>query len=227
MATWELGYVGEDDAHFFRRVHGRWLNATNERYMLPADEDEVRVSSLSHIYSGRQIEQPRARSARNFTIVSSNSYSAARTTSVLCKRFSSTEDHVKCSIWVLAGALGEEFYLILLFTLVDQQGMYPQGDRNGRRVSTCGGDRSGSCTHSAQVGQLARSPALTSDHHPHLQDRPSKLHVRSDRCPGPLHSEPPDRFELYDLDEGDLPYPNNHFDLIHARSVHTGVRPTS
>jgi hypothetical protein len=35
---------------------------------------------------------------------------------------------------------------------------------------------------------------------------------------------PPPSFELCDLDQGELPYPENHFDLIHARSVHAGVR---
>ncbi|KAJ7581460.1 S-adenosyl-L-methionine-dependent methyltransferase [Mycena floridula] len=32
-------------------------------------------------------------------------------------------------------------------------------------------------------------------------------------------------FELYDLDsEASIPYPDGHFDLIHARSMHTGIR---
>ncbi|KAF8892535.1 S-adenosyl-L-methionine-dependent methyltransferase [Infundibulicybe gibba] len=30
-------------------------------------------------------------------------------------------------------------------------------------------------------------------------------------------------FELCDLDQWNIPYPDNHFDLIHARSMHTGI----
>ncbi len=37
-------------------------------------------------------------------------------------------------------------------------------------------------------------------------------------------SEPSDSFELCDLDQMPIPYPDNHFDFIHARSVHVGVR---
>lgn len=32
------------------------------------------------------------------------------------------------------------------------------------------------------------------------------------------------RFELCDLDDPNIPYPDNHFDLVHARSIHIGVR---
>ncbi|KAJ3563113.1 hypothetical protein NP233_g9153 [Leucocoprinus birnbaumii] len=32
------------------------------------------------------------------------------------------------------------------------------------------------------------------------------------------------RFELCDLDQIPIPYPDNHFDFIHARSLHTGIR---
>ncbi|KAF5380899.1 hypothetical protein D9615_004003 [Tricholomella constricta] len=31
-------------------------------------------------------------------------------------------------------------------------------------------------------------------------------------------------FELCDLDQWSIPYPDNHFDFIHARSIHTGIR---
>lgn len=40
----EVSYVGEDDSEFFTHIHGRKMNSMNQRYMLPADEDEVRVS---------------------------------------------------------------------------------------------------------------------------------------------------------------------------------------
>ncbi|KAF9265442.1 S-adenosyl-L-methionine-dependent methyltransferase [Marasmius fiardii PR-910] len=31
-------------------------------------------------------------------------------------------------------------------------------------------------------------------------------------------------FELYDLDQGPIPYPDGYFDFVHARSIHTGIR---
>jgi hypothetical protein len=46
-ALCETTYVGEDDTKYFRRTHGRTLNTMNERYMLPVDEDEVQVHSIS------------------------------------------------------------------------------------------------------------------------------------------------------------------------------------
>jgi hypothetical protein len=42
----DLLYVGEDDAQFFRRLHSRTLNALNPNYLLPADDDERRVSHI-------------------------------------------------------------------------------------------------------------------------------------------------------------------------------------
>lgn len=39
----QLTYVGEDDSEFFCQIHGRRFNALSSRYMLPADEEEVRV----------------------------------------------------------------------------------------------------------------------------------------------------------------------------------------
>ncbi|KAJ7668584.1 S-adenosyl-L-methionine-dependent methyltransferase [Mycena polygramma] len=32
------------------------------------------------------------------------------------------------------------------------------------------------------------------------------------------------RFEIWDVNTSDMPYENGHFDLIHARAVHTGIR---
>jgi hypothetical protein len=39
--------LGEDDADYFRFVHGRSLNALNTTYMLPVDEDEIKVNFVS------------------------------------------------------------------------------------------------------------------------------------------------------------------------------------
>lgn len=35
--------ISYDDAEYFKTVYGRTLNRLNPRYMLPADEDEVKV----------------------------------------------------------------------------------------------------------------------------------------------------------------------------------------
>lgn len=40
-------YVGEDDSGYFRTVHGRKLNALNSVYLLPVDEDAVKVPTKS------------------------------------------------------------------------------------------------------------------------------------------------------------------------------------
>ena len=40
----QITYVGEDDSQFFTEIHGRRFNALSQRYMLPADEEEIRVS---------------------------------------------------------------------------------------------------------------------------------------------------------------------------------------
>jgi hypothetical protein len=44
----QLTYVGEDDSKFFCQIHGRRFNALSSRYMLPADEEEVRVRLFPH-----------------------------------------------------------------------------------------------------------------------------------------------------------------------------------
>lgn len=36
-------YVGEDDSGYFRTLHGKKLNALNSVYLLPVDEDAVKV----------------------------------------------------------------------------------------------------------------------------------------------------------------------------------------
>jgi hypothetical protein len=40
----QITYVGENDSPFFTERHGRRFNALSQRYMLPADEEEIRVS---------------------------------------------------------------------------------------------------------------------------------------------------------------------------------------
>lgn len=43
----DVACVGDDDSAFFRTLHGRKLNSMNNRYMLPADEDELKVCGCS------------------------------------------------------------------------------------------------------------------------------------------------------------------------------------
>lgn len=43
----DLQYLGEDDSDYFRFIHGRSLNALNTTYMLPVDEDEIKVNFIS------------------------------------------------------------------------------------------------------------------------------------------------------------------------------------
>lgn len=40
----QVTYVGEDDSQFFTELYGRRLSALSQRYMLPADKEEIRVS---------------------------------------------------------------------------------------------------------------------------------------------------------------------------------------
>jgi hypothetical protein len=44
----------QEDAHFFQTLNGRSFNTLNQRYMLPADQDEVKVHSISTFYSALQ-----------------------------------------------------------------------------------------------------------------------------------------------------------------------------
>ncbi|KII83475.1 hypothetical protein PLICRDRAFT_180379 [Plicaturopsis crispa FD-325 SS-3] len=46
--VYEVDFVGSDDSALFRTVHGMRFNATNPRYMIPADEDARRRSYLLH-----------------------------------------------------------------------------------------------------------------------------------------------------------------------------------
>lgn len=43
----DVSFIGEDDSEYFRRLFDRTFNNLNTRYLLPADEDEVKVS-VSH-----------------------------------------------------------------------------------------------------------------------------------------------------------------------------------
>ncbi|KAF8831233.1 hypothetical protein HHX47_DHR1000588 [Lentinula edodes] len=43
----DVSFIGEDDSEYFRRLFDRTFNNLNTRYLLPADEDEVK--ELAHI----------------------------------------------------------------------------------------------------------------------------------------------------------------------------------
>ncbi|KAF8625789.1 hypothetical protein AX15_005177 [Amanita polypyramis BW_CC] len=54
---------------------------------------------------------------------------------------------------------------------------------------------------------------------------PSAEVIGIDLAPIQPRSVPPNcRFELCDLDRSSIPYPNEYFDMVHARSMHTGIR---
>ncbi|KAJ3999143.1 S-adenosyl-L-methionine-dependent methyltransferase [Lentinula boryana] len=44
----EVSFIGDDDSEYFRRLFDRTFNNLNTRYLLPADEDEVKRSELHH-----------------------------------------------------------------------------------------------------------------------------------------------------------------------------------
>jgi hypothetical protein len=39
----DVSFVGDDDSSYFRTVHGRSLNTLNTTYLLPVDQDEIKV----------------------------------------------------------------------------------------------------------------------------------------------------------------------------------------
>ncbi|KAJ8454848.1 hypothetical protein ONZ45_g19147 [Pleurotus djamor] len=137
----------DDSASFFRTLHGRSFNTLNTRYLLPADQDELKRYKLHHrmmqfVFSGKNYVGPVAE--------------------------------------VLHGG-------------------------HQRRVLDLGtGDGSWAID---------------------LADEFPKVEVIGvDLAPIQPRSVPPNcTFELCDLDQWNLPYPDNYFDLIHARSMHTGI----
>ncbi|RDB21118.1 Secondary metabolism regulator LAE1 [Hypsizygus marmoreus] len=55
-------------------------------------------------------------------------------------------------------------------------------------------------------------------------DFPRAEVIGIDLAPIQPRTVPPNcTFELCDLDQGSIPYPDSHFDFIHARSMHTGI----
>ncbi|GLB34900.1 putative methyltransferase [Lyophyllum shimeji] len=55
-------------------------------------------------------------------------------------------------------------------------------------------------------------------------DFPRAEVIGVDLAPIQPRTVPPNcTFELCDLDQRNIPYPDNHFDFIHARSIHTGI----
>lgn len=143
-------FVGEDASRYFTQLHGRRRNVLNERYMLPADEDEIRRYSYHHrilqfVCAGRNYVGP-----------------------------------------------------------VKEVLTYP-GVKHKRRV--------------LDVGTGGGLWAIE------MADEFPRVDVTGvDLAPIQPREVPPNcSFELCDLDGPELPYSNHAYDIIHARSMHTGI----
>lgn len=66
-------YVGDDDSAYFRTLHGRNLNALNSVYLLPVDEDEVKVTTILPLSLAFHLTT--ASSVQSFIIVYFSSFS--------------------------------------------------------------------------------------------------------------------------------------------------------
>ncbi|KIK96226.1 hypothetical protein PAXRUDRAFT_826169 [Paxillus rubicundulus Ve08.2h10] len=146
----EISYVGSDDSQFFKEIHGRKFNALSQRYMLPADEEEVRRSELQHkmlqfLFGGKNYVGP------------------------VKERLAPREGQERCRVLDLGTGGG--------FWAIDLADEFPE----------------------AEVIGVDLAP---------IQPR-----------------EVPENcfFELCDLDQWYLPYPSGHFDVVHARFMHTGI----
>ncbi|KIJ16935.1 hypothetical protein PAXINDRAFT_168378 [Paxillus involutus ATCC 200175] len=146
----QISYVGEDDSQFFKEIHGRKFNALSQRYMLPADEEEVRRSELQHkmiqfLFGGKNYVGP------------------------VKERLTPREGQERCRVLDLGTGGG--------FWAIDLADEFPE----------------------AEVVGVDLAP---------IQPR-----------------EVPENctFELCDLDQWYLPYPSGHFDVVHARFMHTGI----
>lgn len=51
MSSSSFDIVGDDDSSFFRSFHSRTLNTLNTNYLLPVDQDEIKVLLAAHKYS--------------------------------------------------------------------------------------------------------------------------------------------------------------------------------
>ncbi|KZT26525.1 S-adenosyl-L-methionine-dependent methyltransferase [Neolentinus lepideus HHB14362 ss-1] len=143
-------FVGDDASEFFAILHGRRRNVLNDRYMLPADEDEIRRYSYHHrilqfVFEGRNYVGP-----------------------------------------------------------VKEVLTYP-GVKHKRRV--------------LDVGTGGGLWAVE------MADEFPRVEVTGvDVAPIQPREVPPNcSFELCDLDHPTLPYLTQSYDIIHARSMHTGI----
>ncbi|KAG1827210.1 S-adenosyl-L-methionine-dependent methyltransferase [Suillus subaureus] len=153
----QLTYVGEDDSQFFCQIHGRRFNTLSSRYMLPADEEEVRRSELQHktiqfLFNGKNYVGPVA--------------------DILKPK----EGQERCRVLDL-GTGGGFWNIQSHYRAIDLADEFP----------------------SAEVIGVDLAP---------IQPREVPANCT---------------FELCDLDQFYLPYPSEHFDVIHARFMHTGI----
>jgi len=151
----QITYVGEDDSRFFCQLHGRKFNVLNTRYMLPADEEEVRRSELHH----RMLQ----------FLFNGNNYVGP------------VKDMLSGTAREVGGAPERRRVLDLGtgggFWAIDIADEFPEAEVIGVDLA------------------------------------PIQPREVPENC----------TFELCDLDQWHLPYPNEHFDIVHARFMHTGI----
>ncbi|KAF7977635.1 hypothetical protein HWV62_3044 [Athelia sp. TMB] len=141
---YEFDFVGEDDSRFFTERFGRRMNAMNNRYSLPTDEDEVKRSEFHH----------------------------------------------RVLNWVLGG----RNYAGPVKELLD----------NSQRIKP---------NRILDMGTGGGIWAID------IADEFSEVEVIGVDL-APIQS----RFEICDLDQRKLPYESEHFDVVHARSMHHGIK---
>ncbi|KAF7976349.1 hypothetical protein HWV62_5921 [Athelia sp. TMB] len=151
LAEPELSFVGDDDSKYFAEIHGRKINTMNQRYMLPADEDEIKRSGLHHrvvnwIFAGKNYVGP------------------------VKEILSINRGHRKSRVLDLGTGGGN--------WAIDIADEFPAVDVIGVDLAP-------------------------------IQPRDVPVNCT---------------FELCDLDQYNIPYPNEYFDVIHARSMHHGVK---
>ncbi|KAF7965826.1 hypothetical protein HWV62_41266 [Athelia sp. TMB] len=144
-------FVGEDDSKYFAEILGRKINTMNQRYMLPADADEIKRSALHH----------------------------------------------RVVNWIFAGKnyIGPVKEVLSL--------------NRGRRKSRVLDLGTGGGNWAIDIADEFPAVDVVGVDLAPIQPRDVPVNC----C-----------FELCDLDQYELPYPDEYFDVMHARSMHHGIK---